>query len=63
MKYLGTAFGMPNAPSKTIIPAALQQWARMRISGGGDLIQARGYHKLCMDGRDASFVWVRICYA
>ncbi|KAF8605879.1 hypothetical protein BDV93DRAFT_437887 [Ceratobasidium sp. AG-I] len=56
MKYLGTAFRMPNATAKTIIPATLKQWARMRITGGGDLIQARGYHKLRMDGRDASFV-------
>ncbi|CAE6404661.1 unnamed protein product [Rhizoctonia solani] len=28
----------------------------MRIKNGGDLIHARGYHKLRSDGRDASFV-------
>ena len=46
--------------SAEIIPNALKQWGRMRITGGGDLIHARGYHKLRSDGRDASFVKVRI---
>jgi hypothetical protein len=61
MKYLATAFRMPAATSKTVVPPTLKQWARMRVTGGGDLIQARGYHKLRMDGRDASFVRVCVC--
>ncbi|KAF8596673.1 hypothetical protein BDV93DRAFT_454445 [Ceratobasidium sp. AG-I] len=35
---------------------SLKQWGRMRITGGGDLIQARGYHKLRSDERDSSFI-------
>jgi hypothetical protein len=62
IKYLVTAFCVPAATSKQFIPPTLKQWGRMRITGGGDLIQARGYHKLRMDGRDASFVRVRSCF-
>jgi hypothetical protein len=61
IKYLATAFNIPAATSKGFIPTSLEQWARMRIAGGGDLIHARGYHKLRVDGRDASFV--RVCLA
>jgi hypothetical protein len=59
VKYLATAFGIPARTSKDFIPSALKQWGRMRITGGGDLIQARGYHKLLLDSRDASFIRVR----
>ncbi|KEP46611.1 transposase family Tnp2 protein [Rhizoctonia solani 123E] len=57
-KYLATAFKVKinKEKSKDIIPESLKQWGRMRITGGGDLIHARGYHKLRSDGRDASFV-------
>ncbi|KAB5591793.1 hypothetical protein CTheo_4785 [Ceratobasidium theobromae] len=55
-KYLGTAFKIHARESRQFIPSKLKQWGRIRITGGGDLIQARGYHKLRMDGRDASFV-------
>jgi hypothetical protein len=47
--------------SDEIIPGQLKQWGRIRIVGGGDLIHARGYHKLRPDGRDASFIRVRVC--
>ena len=59
-KYLATAFNvkMDKKASKKIIPETLKQWGRMRITNGGDLIHARGYHKLRSDGRDASFVRV-----
>ncbi|KAF8692328.1 Transposase family tnp2, partial [Rhizoctonia solani] len=40
-KYLATTYGVRG---------------RMRIKDGGNLIQARGYHKLWWDGRNASFV-------
>ncbi|KEP45625.1 putative transposase domain protein [Rhizoctonia solani 123E] len=57
-KYLATAFGVKISKklAQELIPNSLQQWGRMRIIDGGDLIQARGYHKLRWDGRDASFV-------
>ncbi|CAE6477612.1 unnamed protein product [Rhizoctonia solani] len=57
-KYLATAFGVKinNKASEEIVPASLKQWGRMRITDGGDLVHARGYHKLRPDGRDASFV-------
>jgi hypothetical protein len=58
IKYLATAFRIPAATSKRFIPSTLKQWGRMRIAGGGDLIHARGYHKLRIDGRDASFIRV-----
>ncbi|CCO35605.1 hypothetical protein BN14_09723 [Rhizoctonia solani AG-1 IB] len=57
-KYLATTFGIRVSKrlAKELIPESLRQWGRMRIKDGGDLIQARGYHKLRWDGRDASFV-------
>ncbi|KAF8688032.1 Transposase family tnp2, partial [Rhizoctonia solani] len=56
-KYLATAFGVTISKkvSNEIIPGQLKQWGRIRIMGG-DLIHARGYHKLRPDGRDASFI-------
>ena len=56
--YLATAFGVQARDAKPLIPAALNQWGRLLISGGGDLVHARGYHTLRSDGRDASFVRV-----
>ncbi|CCO31180.1 hypothetical protein BN14_05215 [Rhizoctonia solani AG-1 IB] len=57
-KYLATTYEVRinKKLAKELIPDFLQQWGRMRILNGGDLIQARGYHKLRWDGRDASFV-------
>jgi hypothetical protein len=59
-KYLATTYEVQinKKLAKELIPDFLQQWGRMRILNGGDLIQARGYHKLRWDGRDASFVRV-----
>ncbi|CAE6424114.1 unnamed protein product [Rhizoctonia solani] len=58
IKYLATAFSVTSNELLEIIPedAKLQQWGRMRMTGGGDLIHARAYHKLRSDGRDASFI-------
>lgn len=56
--YLVTAFGVQVRDVKKLIPNTLKQWGRLQISAGGDLIHARGYHKLRSDGRDASFVRV-----
>lgn len=58
-KYLCTAFGVTGAVANEHIPTSVSQWGRVRNTGGGDLIHARGYHKLRPDGRDASFVRVR----
>ncbi|KDN34296.1 hypothetical protein RSAG8_12621, partial [Rhizoctonia solani AG-8 WAC10335] len=57
-KYLATAFSVTSKDLEEIVPedAKLQQWGRIRMTGGGDLIHARAYHKLRSDGRDASFV-------
>ncbi|CCO34284.1 hypothetical protein BN14_08379 [Rhizoctonia solani AG-1 IB] len=57
-KYIATAFGvtMNKKVSSEIVPDQLKQWGRIRIIGGGDLIHARGYHKLRPDGRNASFI-------
>ncbi|KAF8674983.1 Transposase family tnp2 [Rhizoctonia solani] len=57
-KYLATTYEVRIGKKLALelIPDTLQQWGRMRITQGGDLIQARGYHKLRWDGRDASFV-------
>ncbi|CAE6454695.1 unnamed protein product [Rhizoctonia solani] len=57
-KYLATTFGIRVSKrlAEKLIPDSLRQWGRMRIKDGGDLIHARGYHKLRWDGRDASFV-------
>jgi hypothetical protein len=52
---------MNKKASDEIIPVQLKQWGRIRIVGGGDLIHARGYHKLRPDGRDASFIRVSMC--
>jgi hypothetical protein len=59
-KYLATTFDIRvnKRLGKELIPESLRQWGRMRIKDGGDLIQARGYHKLRWDGRDASYVRV-----
>jgi hypothetical protein len=57
-KHLATVYRITVPVAKTFIPESLKQWGRMQISGGGDLIHARGYHKLRSDGRDASFVRV-----
>ncbi|KAG8742494.1 hypothetical protein FRC10_001328 [Ceratobasidium sp. 414] len=46
---------MPAATARKILPPSFNQWGRTRITKG-DLIHAQGYHKLCQDGRDASFV-------
>ncbi|KAG8684157.1 hypothetical protein FRC08_013841 [Ceratobasidium sp. 394] len=56
VKYLATAFKMPAATAKKILPTSFKQWGQMRIAPGGDLVHARGYHKLRSDGRDASFI-------
>ena len=56
--YLATAFGVRARDTYAIIPSTLKQWGRVLISGGGDLIHARGHHSLRSDGRDASFVRV-----
>jgi hypothetical protein len=58
VKYLCTAFGVSGSVAGKFVPEHLRQWGRIRMTGGGDLIHARGYHKLHPDGRDASFVWV-----
>ncbi|QRW24315.1 Transposase family tnp2 [Rhizoctonia solani] len=57
-KYLATTYEVRIGKKLALelIPDTLQQWGRMRITQGGNLIQARGYHKLRWDGRDASFV-------
>ncbi|KAF8594007.1 hypothetical protein BDV93DRAFT_399753, partial [Ceratobasidium sp. AG-I] len=54
--YLATAFGVRAQDAKPLIPNTLNQWGRLLISGGGDLVHARGSHTLRSDGRDASFV-------
>jgi hypothetical protein len=59
IRYLTTSFGIHSHKADKLIPEQVQQWGRVRIASGGDLIQARGYHKLRQDGRDASFVRVR----
>ena len=57
-KHLSTVYNVTIPVAKSLIPTSLKQWGRMRIGGGGDLIHARGYHKLRSDGRDASFIRV-----
>jgi hypothetical protein len=57
-KYLATTFSIRGQGIHDYIPESLQQWGRVRMTGGGDLIHARGYHTLRPDGRDASFVRV-----
>lgn len=58
IKYLATAFPVRGNIVRNYIPESLEQWGRMRMTNGGDLIHARGYHTLRPDGRDASFVRV-----
>lgn len=58
--HLATVYRVTTSAARKFIPSSVKQWGRMRISGGGDLIQARGYHKLRPDERDASFVRVSI---
>ncbi|KAF8597128.1 hypothetical protein BDV93DRAFT_513593 [Ceratobasidium sp. AG-I] len=55
-KHLSTIYGVTIPVAKSFIPDSLKQWGRVCIGNGGDLIHARGYHKLRSDGRDASFV-------
>lgn len=61
-KHLSTVYKVTASVAKSFIPDSLKQWGRVRIGGGGDLIHARGYHKLRSDGRDASFVRVSSTY-
>ncbi|KAF8596715.1 hypothetical protein BDV93DRAFT_480008, partial [Ceratobasidium sp. AG-I] len=56
IKHLCTAFRVTGAVAGEYVPESVRQWGRIRMTGGGDLIHARGYHKLRPDGRDASFV-------
>ncbi|EUC62864.1 transposase family Tnp2 protein [Rhizoctonia solani AG-3 Rhs1AP] len=56
IRYLTTSFGVNSHDIEDLIPEELEQWGRFRIDHGGDEFQARGYHKLRPDGRDASFV-------
>ncbi|CEL54833.1 hypothetical protein RSOLAG1IB_11778 [Rhizoctonia solani AG-1 IB] len=56
IQYFTTSFGVRSQDIAAHIPEELEQWGRFRIDGGGDEFQARGYHKLRSDGRDASFV-------
>jgi hypothetical protein len=56
--YLATFLGVRASEAKEQIPRQLKQWGRLQISNGGDLIQARGFHKLRSDGRDSSYVRV-----
>jgi hypothetical protein len=58
-KFLATTLEIDGNQAKRLIPNTLKQWGRVRISNGGDLIHVHGYHKLHLDGRDASFVRVR----
>ncbi|KAF8666953.1 Transposase family tnp2 [Rhizoctonia solani] len=55
-RYLTTSFDVNSHDIEDLIPAELEQWGRFQIDHGGDEFQARGYHKLRPDGRDASFV-------
>ncbi|CEL56160.1 hypothetical protein RSOLAG1IB_07613 [Rhizoctonia solani AG-1 IB] len=56
IQYFTTTFSVHSREIAAHIPEELEQWGRFRIHGGGDEFQARGYHKLRSDGRDASFV-------
>ena len=56
--YLAAAFGVQAQDAKPNIPATLNQWGHLLISGGGDLVPARGHHFLQLGGLDASFVRV-----
>ena len=58
IRYLTTSFDVLSHNIGHLIPTELEQWGRFRIDKGGDEFQARGYHKLRPDGRDASFVRV-----
>jgi hypothetical protein len=58
-KFLVTVLEVDGNKAKQLIPNTLKQWGRLHISNGGDLIHAHSYHKLCPDGWDASFIWVR----
>jgi hypothetical protein len=58
IKYLCTAFGVLGSVAGKFVPEHMRQWGQIRMTGGGDLIHARGYHKLRPDGRDTSFVRV-----
>jgi alkylhydroperoxidase family enzyme len=58
VRYLTTAFGVHSHEAEDLIPDRLEQWGRLRIANGGDEVQARKYHKLRPDGRDAAYVRV-----
>jgi hypothetical protein len=56
--HLTTSFDIYSHEAELHIPEYLEQWGRLQIANGGDLIQARGLHKLQKDIRAASFVRV-----
>jgi hypothetical protein len=60
IQYFTTLFSVRSQDIAPHIPEELEQWGRFRIDGGGDEFQARGYHKLRSDGRDALFVRVGV---
>lgn len=59
-KFLATTLEVNGNEAKKYIPETLKQWGRLQISDGGDMVHARGYHKLREDTRDSSFVRVSI---
>jgi hypothetical protein len=58
IRYLTTSFDIRSHDADILIPQQVEQWGRLQIANGGDLIHARGYHTLRPDGRDASFIRV-----
>jgi hypothetical protein len=55
---LATRYQKPASTVRPFVPLQLEQWGRVQILSGGDLLRAHGMVEIGVNGRDATFVRV-----
>ena len=59
---LATRFSVEPKVARKHLPESVEQWGKLCHLEGGDIMHAHDIVHKCMDGRDASFVCVRVNY-
>ena len=56
---LATRFNSDMRTVRRRLPSIIEQWGKIEILGGGDIVRASSFPRFGEDNRDASFVRVR----